>query len=68
MVDHVGKVVLPGDTLNNFKASEKTSKVILGPGLYQECDTISVNKPGILKFKSPNVYWIDSLQKRVSFD
>ncbi|XP_069128295.1 exosome complex component RRP40-like [Argopecten irradians] len=64
MVDHVGKVVLPGDIVTGFKASEKTSKVILGPGLRQETETIRATKPGILRYKEPNVYWIDSYQKR----
>ncbi|KAJ8306634.1 hypothetical protein KUTeg_017179 [Tegillarca granosa] len=64
MVDHVGKVVLPGETLSDFKESEKTYKVILGPGLRQESDDIIVSKPGIVRFKEPNVYWVDSNQKR----
>lgn len=61
----MGKVVLPGETLSDFKESEKTYKVILGPGLRQEADDIIVSKPGIVRFKEPNVYWVDSNQKRV---
>lgn len=66
MVDYVGTLFLPGDTINNLNKSEKTGKIILGPGLRQESETIIVSKPGILRHKEPNVYWIDSHQKRVS--
>ena len=62
----MGQVFLPGDVLNNLKESEKTSKVVLGPGLRQESEEIVVSKPGILRFKEPNIYWIDCHQKRVN--
>ena len=65
MVDHVNDVVLPGQTLSKFRESEKTQKAILGPGLRQEDEEIIVSKPGILRFREPNVYWVDSYQKRV---
>ena len=65
MVDHVGEVFLPGDVLNSLRESEKTSKVVLGPGLRQDSEEIVVSKPGILRFKEPNIYWIDCHQKRV---
>ena len=61
----MGKVFLPGDVLSNLKESEKTAKVVLGPGLRQESEEIVVSKPGILRFKEPNIYWIDCHQKRV---
>ncbi|WAR23428.1 EXOS3-like protein [Mya arenaria] len=64
MTDHVGKVFLPGDKLENLNVSEKTSKAILGPGLRQEAEEIVVSKPGVLRHKEPNIYWIDSHQKR----
>ncbi|KAL3831183.1 hypothetical protein ACJMK2_044781 [Sinanodonta woodiana] len=64
MVDHVGTVFLPGDTIHNLNKSEKTGKIIIGPGLRQESETIIVSKPGILRHKEPNMYWIDSYQKR----
>ena len=66
MADHVGEVFVPGDVLDNLRTSEKTSKVILGPGLRNESDQILVSKPGILKHKKPNIYWMDSQQKRVT--
>jgi len=61
----VGKVLMPGETLSVFKESQKTLKVILGPGLRQNGEEITVTKPGILRFKEHNVYWVDSYQKRV---
>ncbi|KAK3091319.1 hypothetical protein FSP39_018890 [Pinctada imbricata] len=64
MVDHVNELVLPGEILTKFNESEKTQKALLGPGLRQEDGDIIVSKPGILKFREPNVYWVDSFQKR----
>lgn len=65
MVDSAGHVFIPGDVLKNLKESEKNSKVVLGPGLRQESEEIVVSKPGILRFKEPNIYWVDCHQKRV---
>ncbi|KAI8509113.1 Exosome component 3 [Branchiostoma belcheri] len=64
MVDSVGKVVIPGDVLSEFRASEKTSKVALGPGLRQDGEEVLVTKSGILRHKEPNLYWIDCHQRR----
>lgn len=66
-VDSVGKVVLPGENLTNLLGSDSSLKVVLGPGIRQETDLVIVSKPGVLKFKEPNIYWVDSFQKRVSF-
>lgn len=68
MAKHVGKIFLPGDKLDNFNDLERTSKAVLGPGLRQEDDSVHVSKPGILRHKEPNIYWIDSHQKRVIID
>ena len=67
MSDHAGEVFVPGDILENLKASEKTAKVVLGPGLRHESEEVVVSKPGILRHKEPNIYWVDSFQKRVSY-
>lgn len=67
MVDSVGKVVLPGENLTDLLGSDSSLKVVLGPGIRQETDLVIVSKPGVLKFKEPNIYWVDSFQKRVSF-
>lgn len=56
---------MPGDIVGNVKVSEKTSKAILGPGLKEDGDDVAVTKPGILRHKEPNIYWIDSHHKRV---
>ncbi|KAL4235997.1 Exosome component 3 [Mactra antiquata] len=68
MADHVGDaskiVYMPGDFVENVKVSEKTSKAILGPGLKQDGDTVMVTKPGLLRHKEPNIYWIDCHSRR----
>ena len=67
----IGSTVLPGDIVQELKQSEVSGKTILGPGLRKDSnthtgeDSIVVCKPGILRHKHPNVYWIDSHQKRV---
>ena len=65
MATHVDRIVLPGDKINNLKESEASKKVILGPGLRIEAEDVYACKPGVLKFREPNVYWIDTHQKRV---
>jgi len=65
MADHVGKIFLPGDKLDDLNVSEKTGKSILGPGLRHEGEEILVSKPGVLRHKEPNIYWVDCHQKRV---
>lgn len=65
MAARVGKIYMPGDKLENLKVSEKSSKAVIGPGLRQEAEEVFVSKPGVLRHKEPNIYWIDSHQKRV---
>lgn len=60
----IGDVVLPGDVSEEIVAAGGKGKVILGPGLRKDSDCIYVTKPGILKKRNPNTYWIDSYQKR----
>ncbi len=68
----IDSVVLPGDFISDLHESESTGKIILGPGL-KRSDTESespqalVTKPGVLRHKPPNVYWVDSHQKRVHY-
>ena len=59
-------VVIPGDKIHNMKVSEKTDKSVIGPGLIQRESETFVIKPGILRFREPNVYWVDTICKRVS--
>ncbi|XP_062857056.1 exosome complex component RRP40-like [Trichomycterus rosablanca] len=66
----IGEVVLPGDVFS-FDVSSveqdsavKAEKIICGPGLRRNAEEILVYKSGILRHKHPNLYWIDSQQKR----
>lgn len=67
----IGEVVLPGDVFRfnvssvEDDSSVKAEKIICGPGLRRNGDEIQVYKSGILRHKQPNLYWIDSQQKRV---
>jgi hypothetical protein len=62
----VGHVVLPGDVVKVYKIETDSSiKIVLGPGVRQLSDSIVVTKPGLLRFREPAVYWVDSHQKRV---
>ena len=60
-----GDLVFPGDILSNLNQSEKSGKTVIGPGIATESGEIIVTKPGILRHKEPNFYWIDCHQKRV---
>lgn len=60
----VNTLFMPGQTIDNLKALEGTLKVVLGPGLQIQGSTVVVTKVGILRFKEPNVYWLDSHQRR----
>ncbi|XP_062600717.1 exosome complex component RRP40-like [Saccostrea cucullata] len=64
MADNVGKVVVPGEILTDLHGADLPSKVVLGPGIRQDSDSVIISKPGVLKFKEPNIYWVDSFQKR----
>lgn len=60
----VGDVMMPGDIAEDARLVSKSKKVILGPGLRKQGDTVVACKAGILKSKAPNTFWIDSYQKR----
>lgn len=63
------KVVVPGEILNDFICDNKSAnkKIILGPGIRKEGHLNICSKAGLLKSKqSPDAYWVDSIQKRVS--
>ncbi|XP_007890128.2 exosome complex component RRP40 [Callorhinchus milii] len=55
-----GGVVLAGDVL----LCEQRELVTCGPGLRREGDSVLVCKCGELRHKEPNIYWVDSQQKR----
>ena len=50
--------------LATYNAYNMFVKVIIGPGLRREGERILVIKPGILRFKEPGVFWVDSHLKR----
>lgn len=61
MDSNIGKFVFPGDKITDIKSLD--GKTILGPGLHrnkEETNVLNVTKPGTLRFKQPNVYWVDS--------
>ncbi|XP_013416480.1 exosome complex component RRP40 [Lingula anatina] len=60
----VGSVVLPGDQVRLMINTEDSTRFVTGPGLRRDSDQVTVSKAGILKHKEPNIYWVDSRQKR----
>lgn len=62
MCFEVGDIVVPGDKI---KDRETDGQVVLGPGLRRVSDAIHATKPGKVCFKEPNIYWVDSQNKRV---
>ncbi|KAM9357398.1 exosome complex component RRP40 [Symphorus nematophorus] len=69
--EKVGSVLLPGDEFCceaeeslSLTAPVKQEKLLCGPGLRRSGDRLLVCKSGVLRHKQPNVFWIDSQQKR----
>lgn len=70
--DKVGEVLLPGDEFSS-EANDtisltdhvKPEVVVCGPGLRRSGDRLLVCKSGFLRHKQPNMFWIDSQQRRV---
>ncbi|XP_018319050.1 exosome complex component RRP40 [Agrilus planipennis] len=64
MVINIGDVVYPGDTINNVESLRGVT--LFGPGLHRsdKPNKLQITRAGILSFKTPNVYWVESLQKR----
>ncbi|CAK6977246.1 exosome complex component RRP40 [Scomber scombrus] len=67
----VGEVLLPGDEFSfqpedtiSLTDTVKPEKVICGPGLRRSGDRLLVSKSGVLRTKQPNMFWVDSQQKR----
>ncbi|XP_001605422.1 exosome complex component RRP40 [Nasonia vitripennis] len=59
----VGDIVMPGDRIQGIESADKNQKVILGPGLRTDGETVYACKAGILK-KRISIYYVDSYQKR----
>uniref|UniRef100_F6QMW7 Exosome complex component RRP40 n=1 Tax=Ciona intestinalis TaxID=7719 RepID=F6QMW7_CIOIN len=59
------QIVIPGDVITKHVNSiTGDSDVKLGPGLYHEADEVKVCKPGVLRHKTPDTFWVDCHQKR----
>lgn len=70
--DKVGQILVPGDEFCcgaedtiPLSARVQPEKVVCGPGLRRSADRLQVCKSGVLRHKEPNVFWMDSQQKRV---
>lgn len=50
------------DLIDQLNESNKPAK--LGPGLYSREDEVYACKSGILKYKKPNMFWVNCHQKR----
>lgn len=60
-----GAVVIPGDTVKISQLeNSKDNKIILGPGLRRVGDSVLACKAGILRMRSPAIYYVDSYQRR----
>ncbi|XP_034039871.1 exosome complex component RRP40-like [Thalassophryne amazonica] len=69
--NRVGEVVLPGDefcfhTDDTISLTDpaQAEKMICGPGLRRNGERLVVCKSGVLRHKTPNVFWIDSQQRK----
>lgn len=66
MPAEIGQRVFPGEILTGLQ-SAKGEKTFIGPGLKvndEALNSLIVTKAGTLAFKSPNMYWVDTVQKR----
>lgn len=77
LTEKVGQVLVPGDHFScgsdetdaaviPLTEASRPQKVMCGPGLRRCGDRLLVCKSGVLRHKQPNVFWMDSQQKRVS--
>lgn len=61
----IGEILFPGDTIQEL--NYHNGALILGPGLRRHPDqdkAVIVTRSGFFCHRSPNVYWIESQQKR----
>jgi exosome complex component RRP40 len=56
-------LVFPGDDVTT-KLVERVRRISLGAGLLQKKDTIIATRAGVLCFRPPNRFWIESCRKR----
>ncbi|TKS65019.1 Exosome complex component RRP40 [Collichthys lucidus] len=67
----VGDVLLPGDEFSpeaddsiSLTEQVKPEKVVCGPGLRRSGARLVVCKSGVLRHKQPNMFWMESQQRR----
>jgi len=60
----VDDVVMPGDAVKLDLPTNAREKIIIGPGLRRDGDTIYASKSGVLKKRAPAIYYVDSYQRR----
>lgn len=56
-------VVLPGDDVTE-STTRSTRNLRLGPGLVQRADKVSVTRAGVLRYRPPCSYWVESNGRR----
>lgn len=73
LTEKVGQVLVPGDEFSceadgtiSLTEPARPEKVLCGPGLRRSGGRLLVCKSGVLRHKEPNMFWMDSQQKRVS--
>lgn len=59
-----GEIVMPGDTIKIVTPQNPKEKIILGPGLRRDGDNLYACKAGLLKLRTPSIYYVDSYQRR----
>ncbi|CAN9515224.1 unnamed protein product [Ophioblennius macclurei] len=71
LMQRVGHVLLPGDSFCldrddriSLTEASRPSRAVCGPGLRRCGSRLLVSKSGVLRHKKPNVFWLESQQKR----
>ncbi|KAM8848413.1 exosome complex component RRP40 [Synchiropus picturatus] len=71
LLDKIGQVLVPGDEFHlrtddtiSLSEPQRAEKMICGPGLRRSGERVVVCKSGLLRHKHPNMFWVDSQQKR----
>lgn len=62
MEEKLDQIVIPGETVGMV---DSKANVKLLQGLFRRGDQIMATKPGVLRFKKPDRFWVESVQKRV---
>lgn len=58
-------VVLPGEVLDTSRIGKEAAEVVkIGQGLHVVGDTAVVTVPGILQYRKPSTFWVESSKKK----